>query len=398
MSSLIGKIKELVVEGFAETKNNREYLHQYPELSFKEFETSKYVHQLLVHYGIPEEDIEVKCDTGIIAHIKGLDPDRKTIALRADLDALPITEANDVPYKSKHEGIMHACGHDAHTACLLGAAKVLNKLKNEFHGTIKLVFQPGEERIPGGASLLLKEGVFKNAPNAIFGQHVYPELPAGKIGIKPGMYMASADEIYITVNGRGGHGALPNKNIDPVLISAHIITSLQQIVSRAANPKVPTVLSIGKVIANGATNIIPDSVTMEGTFRTMNEDWRYQSHELIKRTVKGLAESMGGSAEVDIHVGYPFLENDVELTLKSKEWAIEYLGPDNVVDLDIRMTAEDFAFYTHHMPACFYRLGTQGKAENTKASVHNPHFDIDPESLKVGTGMLSWLAIKSLEE
>jgi amidohydrolase len=397
MAALTQKIKDLVEEDFSEIKNNREYLHSYPELSFVEYETAKYVKQLLKHYGI--EEIEEKCNTGIIAHIKGKNPDKRIIALRADLDALPIQEKTGAKYQSKHKGIMHACGHDAHTSCLLGAAKILNSLKSEFEGTIKLIFQPGEEKIPGGASLLIKDGVFLNkTPNAIYGQHVFPELPAGKIGLKPGMYMASADEVYIKIKGKGGHGALPHKNIDPVLIAAHVITSLQQIISRNADPRIPTVLSFGKVNAAGATNVIPDEVTLEGTFRTMNEEWRYKAHSLIKKMVDSICQSMGGTSDVNIVVGYPFLENDIELTNKSKAWAIEYLGNENVVDLDLRMTAEDFAYYSHHVPACFYRLGTSGENKNTHASVHNPYFDIDMDALKTGTGMMVWFAIKSLED
>jgi amidohydrolase len=347
----------------------------------------------LKEYGIPfQANI---AGHGITAFIEGKNPQRSLRALRADMDALPIVELNEVSYKSKNEGVMHACGHDVHTSCLLGAARILATLKDEFEGTIQLVFQPAEEVLPGGASLMIKEGVFQNKrPAAIFGQHVYPELPAGKIGIKPGVYMASTDELYIRIKGRGGHGAKPDRNIDPVLISAHLIVALQQVVSRWSNPATPSVLSIGKVIANGATNIIPGEVILEGTFRTFDEKWRTEAHTRMHALAKGLVTGMGGEIDFRIEVGYPVLKNDEHLTDKSRELFIEYLGPDNVIPLDVRMTAEDFAYYGQLMPACFYRLGTASPTDNSKSfSVHHPNFDVDEESLKIGSGLLAWLAV-----
>jgi len=337
-------------------------------------------------------------DTGVVVLIAGKNPDKKTVALRGDIDALPILEQNEVPYRSQNQGVMHACGHDVHTASLLGSARILSQLRDQFEGTIKLIFQPGEELIPGGASIMIKEGVLQNpAPAAIFGQHVFPHLPAGKVGVRSGMYMASADELYITVKGKGGHGAMPEINIDPVLISAHLIVALQQIVSRAASPKVPTVLSFGKIIANGATNIIPNEVKIEGTFRTMNEEWRTQAHEKMKKMAELLAESMGGTCEFEIRRGYPYLENNPELTERMQQAAKDYLGADNVVDLDLWMAAEDFAYYTQQVDACFYRLGTRNESRGITSSVHTPTFDIDEDALEIGMGLMAWLALRELQ-
>jgi amidohydrolase len=293
---------------------------------------------------------------------------------------------------------MHACGHDAHTTSLLGAARILHELRDQFEGTVKLVFQPGEEKLPGGASIMIKEGVLQNpAPSRMIGQHVLPMLPAGKVGFRPGMYMASTDELYMTVYGKGGHGAMPEQNIDPVVIMAHIIVALQQIVSRAANPKVPTVLSFGKVIANGATNVIPNEVKLEGTFRTMDEKWRAEAHKRMVKMAEGIAESMGGRCEFEVRKGYPYLMNEPELTLRLRQRAVEYLGEENVVDLDMWMAAEDFAYFTQEVDACFYRLGTGNIERGITSSVHTPTFDIDESSLPIGAGLMAYLAISELQ-
>jgi len=394
MTTLIDQIRALAETHYPDVLAMRRHLHMHPELSYQEVETASFVAAQLKGLGL-----EVQTGIGghgITAFIKGKNPDSRLVALRADMDALPIREQNEVSYKSKHEGIMHACGHDVHTSSLLGAAIILNNLKEHFEGTIQLVFQPAEEVLPGGASLMLKDGVFaKKKPQAIFGQHVYPELPAGKIGLKPGVYMASTDELYVTVKGRGGHGAKPDRNIDPVLITSHLIVALQQVVSRWSNPAMPSVLSFGKVIANGATNIIPGEVTLAGTFRTFDEKWRKEAHERMVALAEGLVKGMGGEVDFRIEVGYPVLKNDETLTLRSKELAAEYIGAENVVDLDVRMTAEDFAYFGHEMPGCFYRLGTASPSDESKSfSVHHPRFDIDENALKTGMGLMAWLAVQ----
>lgn len=391
----IQQIKNLASAYTPEVTQLRRHLHQHPELSFAEYETQKFVRHALQQIGITQ--ITTIANTGLVALIEGKNPASKTIALRADMDALPIEEQNDVPYKSRNNGVMHACGHDVHTSCLLGAAKILFALKEEFTGTIKLLFQPGEERLPGGASLMIKEGALQHpSPSGIFGQHVMPLLPVGKVGFRSGLYMASTDELYVTVKGKGGHGAMPHLNIDPVLIAANIITSLQQIVSRNAQPIVPSVLSFGKVIANGATNIIPNEVYMEGTFRTLDEKWRAEAHAKMKKMAEGIAESMGGSCAFEIRKGYPFLKNDEALTGRAKQAAVQYMGAENVVDLDIWMAAEDFSYYSQEMPATFYRLGTRNEAKGIVSSVHTPTFDIDEAALEHGMGLMAWLALQEL--
>jgi amidohydrolase len=388
------QIRLLAEAHYTDVLAMRRHLHMHPELSYQEVETSSFVAAQLQRLGL-----EVQTGIGghgLTAFIRGNNPESRLVALRADMDALPIVEQNDVEYKSKREGLMHACGHDVHTSSLLGAAIILNELSDQFEGTIQLVFQPAEEVLPGGASLMLKDGVFaKRKPQAIFGQHVYPELPAGKIGLKPGVYMASADELYVTVKGRGGHGAKPDRNIDPVLIASHLIIALQQVVSRWANPSMPSVLSFGKVVANGATNIIPSEVKLEGTFRTFDERWRKEAHSRMIALAEGLVKGMGGEVDFRIDVGYPVLKNDESLTTRARELAVDYLGSENVVDLDVRMTAEDFAYYGHEMPGCFYRLGTASPNDESKSySVHHPRFDIDEEALKTGMGLMAWLAVQ----
>ena len=393
--SLAADIKRLTQQHKAEVVATRRHLHRHPELSFQEQETARYVADRLKSFGItPQEGV---ADTGLVALIEGENPQKKTIALRADMDALPIHEANEVDYRSQHAGVMHACGHDAHTASLLGTAQVLQQLRDRFEGTVKLVFQPGEERIPGGASLMIKAGALENPrPNCMFGQHVQPFIPAGKVGFREGMYMASADELYVTVHGKGGHAAMPDRNVDPVLIASHIIVALQQVVSRHADPKMPTVLSFGRVIADGATNVIPNEVKLEGTFRTMNEAWRATAHQRMKKLAESIAEGMGGSCDFEIRRGYPFLKNSPELTRRARQYAVDFLGEENVIDLDLWMAAEDFAYYTQEVAACFYRLGTGNEARGIMSSVHTPTFDIDEEALETGVGLMSWIALQEL--
>lgn len=392
---MIEQVKEKAEQYFNDVLEARRHIHANPELSFEEYKTSEFVKGKLQEFGIPYKDGYVK--TGIVGLIEGKNPGKKTIALRADLDALPIFEENDKDYKSKNEGVMHACGHDVHTSSLLGAARILNELKDQWEGTVKLIFQPGEERLPGGASLMIKEGALKNpSPNYIFGQHVLPSMEVGKVGFKPGMYMASTDEIYMTIKGKGGHAALPHLNIDPVLITSHVIVALQQVVSRNASPSVPSVLSFGRVTANGATNIIPDKVMVEGTFRTMDEEWRADAHTKITRLAKEIAQSMGGDCDIEIRKGYPYLVNDEKLTLQARENAIQYMGAENVIDMDLRMTAEDFSYYTQEMPGCFYRLGTGNVSKGITSGLHTSTFDIDENALKTGMGLMAWLAICEL--
>ncbi|MBD8488637.1 amidohydrolase [Echinicola sp. CAU 1574] len=391
------KVKDLAGQLLSQITENRRHIHANPELSFEEHQTSAFVEENLRNIGITK--IERKADTGLVALVEGKNPEKKIIALRADMDALPIIEQNDVPYKSKNEGVMHACGHDVHTASLLGAAKILHEVKDEFEGTIKLIFQPGEEKIPGGASLMIKDKALENPrPSAIVGQHVMPLIDAGKVGFRKGMYMASADELYLTVKGKGGHGAMPETLIDPILIASHIIVALQQVISRNASPKIPSVLSFGRIEALGATNVIPDEVKIQGTFRTLNEEWRAEAHKKMVKIAEGLAEGMGGEVDFEVRKGYPFLQNAPELTDRAYKAAQEYLGEENVEDLDIWMAAEDFSYYTQEMDGCFYRLGIRNEAKGITSGVHTPTFDIDESALEVGAGLMAWIAINELSE
>ncbi|RIV27467.1 amidohydrolase [Fibrisoma montanum] len=389
-------IKSLARQYAADIVATRRHLHAHPELSFHEHNTAAYVADQLKAIGLtPQEGI---AGTGLVAIIEGQNPTRKVVGLRADMDALPIHEANDVPYKSTVEGVMHACGHDAHTASLLGVARILNVLRDQFEGTVKLVFQPAEEKAPGGASLMIKDGVLENpAPISMIGQHVAPNIPVGKIGFREGMYMASTDELYLTVKGKGGHGAMPDTLVDPVLIASHIIVALQQIISRNRPPASPSVLSFGRFIADGVTNVIPNEVTIQGTFRCMNEEWREKGLERMKKLAEGMAEAMGGSCEFTIVRGYPFLKNHPELTRRLRAQAVEYMGADNVIDLDLWMAGEDFAFYSQVVDSCFYRLGTRNEARGIISGVHTPTFDIDEAALETGAGLMSWLAVRELD-
>ncbi|WP_373604698.1 M20 family metallopeptidase [Sphingobacterium sp. 1.A.5] len=388
------RIQELANSYFQDTVDNRRFLHQNPELSFEEYNTSAFVKQKLTDLNIPFESM---ANTGVVGIIKGDLPSDKVLALRADMDALPITEVEGRSYGSKNIGVMHACGHDVHTSSLLGVAKILNNLKSEFGGTIKLIFQPGEERLPGGASLMIKEGVLQNPePQGIVGQHVMPFIESGKVGFRSGKYMASCDELFMTVKGKGGHGAMPHQNIDPIAITAQIITALQQVVSRNADPRTPSVLSWGKIIGNGATNVIPDEVNLEGTFRTFDEKWRADAHERMVKMAVGIAESMGATCDFEVRKGYPFLVNEPGITAAAQSYAIEYLGADNVVELDLWPAAEDFAYYSQETNACFYRLGTGNQEKGINSAVHTPTFDIDEKALETSIGLMSYIAVQYL--
>ncbi len=393
---MINKIKILSREFFEEALKIRRHLHKYPELSFNENATSAYISEKLEDFGIPFK--KGYAGTGIIARIEGRNPGNKTIALRADMDALPVQEKNNLEFISIDKGVMHACGHDVHMTCLLGASAILNQIKNEFEGTVILIFQPAEEYLPGGAKQMLEEGALDDPePDAILALHVQPDIPAGVVGFRPGKYMASSDEIYITVKGKGGHGAMPHQLVDPVLIASHLIVSLQQIVSRGARVDTPTVLSFGKLIANGATNVIPDEVKIEGTFRTMDEEWRAEVHRRITQMSVNLTKSMGGSCDIEIRKGYPALINNEELTINSKSLAGKYLGDEHVLDLGIRMTSEDFAYFAQKFPACFFRLGVGFPGEENPAGLHSSGFLVNEKSIETGIGLMACLAVNHLK-
>lgn len=390
---MLEKIKKLAKNYAEEFISVRHHLHAHPELSYEEFETSAFIQQKLKSWEIP---FEVKATTGVVGLIKGKNPDKKVIALRADMDALPIMEENNVPYKSTRPGIMHACGHDVHTTCLLGAAKILHETKDEWEGTVKLIFQPGEEKNPGGASLMIKEGVLDNpAPQKIFALHVHPGMEAGNFSFRGGMVMASADEIYISIKSKGGHAAAPQYTADTILIASQLIVSLQQIISRNNNPFNPSVLSITSIQGGNTTNVIPSEVKLMGTLRAMNEEWRFQAHELIKRQTKELVSAMGATADVHIDIGYPYVLNNEALTATTKEIAAIYAGATNISETELRMGAEDFAFYSHLIPACFFRLGAGNKQKNIVSNVHTPTFNIDESAIEQGMGMMAWLAINA---
>ena len=395
MMGLLEKIKRLSEEYSEQVIESRRHLHANPELSYQEYNTAKFVAGQLRSFGV--NVVEGIATTGLLAEIRGKNPEKKSIALRADMDALPITETNDVPYKSQVPGVMHACGHDVHTASLLGTARILNSVKDEFEGTVRLLFQPGEEKNPGGASYMIRDGALNNPqPSGIIGQHVFPLLPVGKVGFREGMYMASCDEIYLKVIGKGGHAAAPDLAVDPILIASHIIIALQQVISRNASPKQPTVLSFGNIIGKGATNIIPSEVNIAGTFRAMNEEWRASALQKIRKMAESIAEGMGGRCEVEISKGYPYLENNPDLTRRIRAAAEAYVGRENVVDIDITLGAEDFSYYSQVIPASFYRLGTSNPAKGITSYVHTPTFNVDEESLKIGPGLMAWMAIQEL--
>ena len=390
---MLEKIKELAKKYSGEFIEVRHHIHSHPELSYQEFQTSLFIQKKLAECNIP---FKLMATTGVVGLIEGKNPSSQTIALRADMDALPIQEANDVNYKSKNPGVMHACGHDVHTTCLLGAAKILSETKQEWEGTVKLIFQPGEEKNPGGASLMIKEGVLENpSPGKIFALHVHPGMEVGQFSFRGGMVMASADEIYITITGKGGHAAAPQHTIDTILIASHLVISLQQIISRNNDPFNPSVLSITSIKGGDTTNVIPSEVRLMGTFRAMNEEWRFKAHELIKKYATDLVQSMGAEIDITIDVGYPFVLNDEKLSASAMEYAKQYAGMDNVTETELRMGAEDFAYYSHKTPACFFRLGAGNKSKGITSGVHTPTFNIDERAIEHGMGMMAWLAVSS---
>ena len=383
------KIRQLASAYSTEFINIRHHLHAHPELSYQEYQTSKFIQDKLKEYGIP---FVIMAETGVVGLIKGKNPDKKVVALRGDMDALPIREENDVPYRSTKDGVMHACGHDVHTTCLLGAAKILNELKNEWEGTVKLIFQPGEERNPGGASILIKEGVLENPrPQAIFGLHVHPQLETGKLSFRGGQVMASADEIYITIRGKGGHAAAPHLAADTILIASNLVVSLQQIISRNRDPFQSSVLSISSFQGGHTTNVIPSEVKLMGTFRALNEEWRFKAHKLITKMAIGLVESMGAEIDLHIDVGYPTVFNNEELNAKARTLAEEFMGKEKIETTEMRMGAEDFGYYSQVIPGCFYRLGVGNAAKGISSGVHTPTFNIDENAIEIGMSMMAWL-------
>ncbi|MBC8511123.1 MAG: amidohydrolase [Cryomorphaceae bacterium] len=389
---MITKIKQLAESIFDEVVTIRRHLHKYPELSFKEHKTSAYIKSVLSSWNIPfTEDI---ADTGIVVLLKGNNPNSKTIALRADFDALPIIEDNEVDYCSVNNGVMHACGHDAHTASLLGAINILNTLNKEWEGSIKFIFQPAEEMLPGGAQQMIKEGVLENPKvEKMLGQHVFPDLEVGKVGFRPGKYMASTDELHITIKGKGGHAALPEKYNSPLLAAAKLITALDEYSKKEKDR--PCVLAIGFIEGLGSTNVIPEQVKLKGTLRAMDEDFRMKTHEKMLAIANTIAEMYSLIIDFDIRKGYPCLVNHEALTQKSISFAKEYMGIENVIDLPIRMTAEDFSYYSQQVPSCFYRLGTANKSKGITHGLHTSRFNIDESSLKSGMGLMAYLAIKN---
>ena len=383
------RIRQLAKDHAAEFIGIRHHLHAHPELSYEEYDTSAFVQQKLQSWGIP---FVVMAKTGVVGLLKGKNPGKRVVALRADMDALPITEENDIAYKSVKPGVMHACGHDVHTTCLLGAAKILNELKDEWEGTVKLIFQPGEEKNPGGASLMIADGVLEDPkPGKIIALHVHPGLEVGRLSFRNGMVMASADELYITIKSKGGHAAAPQFTADTILIASQLVVSLQQIISRNNSPVNPSVLSITSFQGGHTTNVIPSEVKLMGTFRAMDEEWRFKAHELIRKQTTELVRALGAEASIHIDVGYPFVLNDEALGNAARQKAEEYMGAGNVEETELRMGAEDFAYYSHQVPACFFRLGAGNKAKGITSGVHTPTFNIDENAIEIGMGMMAWL-------
>ena len=384
-------IKELATQNYQYVVDCYQHLHAHPELSFEEYQTSLFVQTKLKEMEIPFR--AGIAGTGILGRIEGKNPSKKIIALRADMDALPVCESTDIPWKSKNENIMHACGHDAHTSCLLGAAKILNQLKDKFEGTILLIFQPGEEKAPGGARLMLEDGLFDEyQPEIILGQHVSVDFPTGTMAFLPGMIMASADEIHVKVHGTGGHGALPHLCNDTVLATAQTLVALQQVKSRLCHPLTPMVLTFGKFVAGGAQNIIPHEVLLSGTLRTVDENWRAKAKEHIRRIIHETCAAYGCTAEIEMPDGYPCVINNAEVTSKSITFAREFIGDENMRTLEMRMTGEDFSFFTQKYPSMFYRFGIKGDTNQDTGGLHSSNFKLDLKSLETGMGGMAWLA------
>lgn len=389
--SLVKEVEDKVLLYHSQTVDHYKHLHENPELSFEEENTSLYIEVFLKQWGVAYRNNIG--GYGILAWVEGRNPKVRTIALRADMDALPIVEQNEIEFKSKNSGVMHACGHDTHTSSLLSAVRIINDLKDKFEGTILFIFQPGEEKHPGGARLMLKDGIFKDyTPEIILGQHAYVDCKVGDVAFAEGVVMASADEVHIKVRGKGGHGALPHELNDTVLAASQLVVSMQQVVSRRSNPFQPAVLTFGKFIANGATNIIPNEVVLAGTFRCMDEEERQKLRIIIKEVAINTAKAYGCECDIDVYDGYPCTLNNSEVTKVARSFATEYLGEDRVKGMPKRMTAEDFGFFSQQYPSTFYRFGIQGK--KTSTGLHTSTFLIDEEALKTSVGTITYLALR----
>ena len=372
----------------------RHQLHRNPELSFVEYETSQLIHDVLDSWGIENVSMNV---TGVLATIKGRNPGKRTIALRADIDALPIQETNICDYKSLRQNVMHACGHDAHTAMLLGVAYILNQMKDEFEGTIKLIFQPGEEKLPGGAKLMIENGVLDNV-EAIIAQHVYPDLPCGEVGFYSGNYMAACDEINIMISGKGGHAAKIKERSNTTVAAAKMLCAISELSSEfnKEERENPIIIAFGSFIADGTYNVIPDTVNLKGTMRTFDEKERKLVKKKIKEISSEVAKSFGVKSRVKIDEGYPVLKNDVDFTDSLRDNAMDFLGEDKVKSLPQLMTAEDFAWYSHKIKACMYRIGTSNIEKGIDSKQHTSTFDIDEDALETGVGLMAYLAIERI--
>lgn len=383
------QIQQLAHHYFAKAVEYRRHFHRYPELSGQEQETAAYICRVLDKMDISYES--GVAGYGVVATLKGKLPGTKTVALRADMDALPVKEKTGQLYQSVNDGVMHACGHDAHIAILLGTLHVLKNLRDSFGGNVKAIFQPSEEAYEGGAKFMIEQGVLDEV-DLIFGLHVTPEIETGSVGICDGPFMASTDEIYFTVHGKGGHAALVNELMNPVLIGNEIITKLSEYIEINKPPEVQTVLSFGRFIAEGLTNLVPDTAEIAGTFRTFDEEWRETAIGEIENIAQKRALLYGASCETHIRRGYPVLINDPEVAGRVRNYAQSILGKTNVLNLSQRMTAEDFAYYLQKKPGLFFRLGSSFPDK----ALHSSRFDIDEKALIHGMELMSLIAMSEL--
>jgi hippurate hydrolase len=374
----------------------RRHVHQHPELSYAEHETAAFISSKLDVMGI--EHRSGIAGTGIVGFIRGEGAGRGlTIGLRADMDALPISEAGESEYRSWNEGVMHACGHDAHIAMLLGSAGIIKNLRKEFAGTVLLVFQPGEEKAPGGARMMIETGIFRNYdPDMFIAQHVLPDLPSGTVGFHAGPYLASCDEIYITVAGKGGHAAQPSQYTDQIYIASELVIRLKDTVAEKSKGQAATILAVGKITGMGATNVIPEKVEIACTFRTFDERWRQEAKEIIRNTASEIAGKRGVRIDVNIVEGYPVLVNDEALTERAGELSRQLLGEERVKEVPGRMSSEDFSFFAEKYPSFLFRLGITPDGEKMRPA-HTPFFDLDESSMATGTATMAWLALNLIK-